>query len=148
MTLERRCITVAKSINGGREILRQRGLLEEVGEMCEAWRQRERDPNAILSEFGWETEFVFSVGENRPRLDGFKDRVGLEHETREQMNVRSHLLWSEAGFQDGVIDAAVFVIPTGNYGSVGRTQRELNDEIFSTHFPIECPLLLVEYETA
>ena len=146
MSLERESITEVESINSGLEILRQKGLLDEIGEMCDLWRSQEGGPNPILAEFDWETEYRFSIGPNRPRFDGFKNQIGLEHETREQMNIRSHLLWAEAGYQSDEIDASVFVIPSGNYGSVSRTARELNDEIFSKYFPIDCPLLLVEYD--
>jgi hypothetical protein len=146
MSLERKCISDVSSVNGGLETLRQKILLDEIGEMCNLWRSREGGPNPILAQFNWETEYAFSIGRNRPRFDGFKNRVGLEHETREQMNIRSHLLWAEAGYQSDEIDVSVFVIPSGNDGSVSRTARELNDEIFTQYFPIECPLLLVEYD--
>jgi hypothetical protein len=146
MSLDRECITEVVSVNDGKEILRQKALLDQIGEMCDLWRNQEGGPNPVLAEFDWKTEYVFSIGQNRPRFDGFKDRVGLEHETREQMNVRSHLLWIEAGYQSDEIEAGVFVIPSGNYGSVSRTARELNDEIFTEYFPIKCPLLLVEYD--
>jgi hypothetical protein len=146
MTIVSEHITDMESVNGGRRVISEKGLLNEVSEMCDSWRNRDGGPNKVLEEFGWDTEYTFAIGGNRPRFDGFKQRVGLEHETREQMNIRSHLLWTEAGFQADVIDAGVFVIPSGNDGSVGRTYRELNDEIFAKHFPIECPLLLAEYE--
>lgn len=145
MSLERGRISRVESVHDGLAILSEKGLSEEIGEMCEAWSSGDDSINGVLERFGWETEYSFAIGRNRPRFDGFKSRVGLEHETREQMNVRSHLLWTEAGFQSGVVEAAVFVIPSGNFGSVARTYRELNDEIFRDHFPIECPLLLVEY---
>ena len=146
MSVDREYITEVRSVNERRDIFQQRGLVDEIGDMCELWREQQGSPNGVLAEFGWETEYTFSIGNNRPRFDGFKNRIGLEHETREQMNIRSHLLWAEAGFQSDVIDACVFVVPSGNDGSVRRTHRELNDEIFTKHFPINCPFLLVEYD--
>lgn len=121
--------------------LDERASLDKYEDRDELWLTQK------VSEYGSKScnALLTRLGRNRPRFDGFKKRVGLEHETREQMNIRSHLLWAEAGFQTDVIDAGIFVIPSGNFGSVSRTNRELNDEIFTEYFPIECPLLLVEY---
>jgi hypothetical protein len=138
-------LTRTESIRDGAAILREKGLLEEIERMCakiaddEGWTE-------VLTDHDWETERVVTVGDNRPRLDGFKDGIGLEHESREQMNVRSHLLWMEAAFQKAIVDTGVFIIPAGPNASVKRTNNELNDEIFTDYFPIECPLYLVEYE--
>lgn len=110
MTADRKHITKVRSVTSGRGILHQKDLLDEVEEMYESWRDREGGPNKVLAEFDWETEYGFSIGKNRPRFDGFEKRVGLEHETREQMNIRSHLLWAETGFQRDAIDAGVFLI--------------------------------------
>ena len=116
-------VTQASSINDGQEIVQMKGLLDELHDLCAAWSSYAGPPNDVLRRFDWETEYGFAIGENRPRFDGFKDRVGLEHETREQMNIRSHILWMEAGFQTDVIDAGVFVIPRGGHGSVHRTRQ-------------------------
>lgn len=139
-------VTRVSSVNAGQEILQEKGLLDELRDLCAAWSSYDGPPNNVLRQFDWETEYSFPIGRNRPRFDGFKDRVGLEHETREQMNIRSHILWMEAGFQTDVIDTGVFVIPRGSYGSVRRTENELHDDIFTEHFPIDCPLVLLEYE--
>lgn len=145
MTLERDCISRIKSVNDAVELIVQKYLIDEVGELCAEWQESDDEIIAVLDEHDWETEYAVPIGDTRPRFDGFKQRVGLEHETRSQMHIRSHLLWIEAGYQTDAFDAGVLVVPANNDASVKRADQELHDEIFTEHFPIECPLLLVEY---
>lgn len=95
---------------------------------------------------GWETEYEVTVGKNRPRLDAYKDGVGIEHEAREQMNMRSHLLFADAMFQQGDIEVLVVIIPAGNDASKRRTANELHDDIFTEHHPLDVPVLVIEYD--
>ena len=146
------------SVNGGLPKLEDQKISDEIETLCKTLATTQKSPEAILGEFNWITEYVVGIGENRPRFDGFKQGIGLEHEAREQMNVRSHLLWMEAAYQKGKsedgaetfytgIDMGIFIIPTETRGaSVDRTKSELKDEIFTRHFPIECPIVLIEYD--
>lgn len=151
-------VTQVTSVNGGLSKLKNKGFSDEIKMLCDALAETSENPETVLDEFGWITEYVVSIGGNRPRFDGYKNGVGIEHEAREQMNVRSHLLWMEAAYQqqesDGGldslatgIDVGVFIIPTDTRGAkLDRTKRELGDVIFTQHFPIECPIVLVEYD--
>lgn len=153
-------VTQVESVNGGLSKLESKELDDEIESLCDSLAETTENPETVLDEFGWITEYVVSIGDNRPRLDGYKDEVGIEHEAREQMNVRSHLLWLEAAYQqersgDGLnsfatgIELGIFIIPTDTEGaSAIKTKRELEDEIFSRYFPIECPIVLVEYCSA
>lgn len=145
MTLERDCISRVKSVNDAIELIVQKYLLDEIGELCAAWQASDEPPIAVLDDHDWETEYAVPIGDTRPRFDGFKQRVGLVHEGRSQMHIRSHLLFLEASYQTDAIDAGILIVPANNAASVKRVYQELDDDIFTEHFPIECPLLLVEY---
>lgn len=152
-------VTQVESVNGGLSKLESKELDDEIESLCDSLAETTDSPEAVLDEFDWITEYVISIGDNRPRFDGYKDKVGIEHEAREQMNVRSHLLWMEAANQQEKndhkldsfatgIELGVFIIPRGTDGaSVDRTKRELEDDIFSKYFSIECPIVLIEYST-
>ena len=88
------------------------------------------------------------MGANRPRLDAYKNGIGIEHEAREQMNVRSHLLFSDAMLKQGDIDALVVIISKENHATKQRTVNELRDTIFTEHHPLEVPVLVSEYDRA
>lgn len=157
MSVEGSAITKVESVNDGLSIIQEKGLSQETQNLCEELAEESNELTSTLEEFGWTTEYTIRIGKNRPRFDGFKESVGLEHESREQMNVRSHLLWMEAAYQreksdTGLeslsrgIEAGIFIIPADNDASVERTKRELGDKIFTKYFPIECPIVLIEYQ--
>lgn len=123
--------------------MERKGLLSQCQEIALIWDKPGRERR--LEELGWETEYTFSVGELRPRFDAFKNQVGFEHEKREQMNVRSHLLMTEVAYRKKIIDVCVFVIPAGRDASVKRTERELKGELFTHYFPLQVPVYLIEY---
>jgi len=142
-------ITDEASIRDAENSLMKKGLLEEIRMLTEAIADdggRKSDYKGHMEESGWETNYTLYIGNNRPRFNGYKDRIGLEYEYREQMNVRSHLLMMEAAYRQNVIDAGVFIIPSGRDASVKRTKRELKDELFTYHFPIYSPVYLIEHE--
>jgi len=95
-------ITEEASIRDAESILRNkelhqelRTLASEIGKMgADSTERKER-----FQAFGWELEYSYSIGNNRPCFDAFKNRVGVEYERREQMNVRSHLLMMEAAYR-------------------------------------------------
>lgn len=133
----------AESIRDARTILQDKEVLGDVTTVVD-----ELADGATLEEAftGWETEYEVIVGKNRPRLDAYKDGVGIEHEAREQMNMRSHLLFADAMFQQGDIEVLVAIIPTGNNASKRRTANELRDAIFTEHHPLDVPVLVIEYD--
>lgn len=142
-------ITEEVSIRDAESILKDKGLYQElrtlaseIGETgADSTKRKER-----FQAFGWELEYGYSIGNNRPRFDAFKNRVGVEYERREQMNVRSHLLMMEAAYRQDLIDVGVFIIPSGRDASVSRTENELRDELFTYYFPIYSPVYLIEHE--
>ena len=136
----------SKSYEEAESVVEERAMTVEIEKLVAEFAETDEKPARVLERHGWETEETVAVGANKPRFDGVKNRIGLEHERREQMNVRSHLLWTEAALRKNVIDAAVFIIPAGNKASIDRTFRELNDEIFTRFFPITCPILLIQYD--
>jgi hypothetical protein len=143
------CITETESVRNGARILRENGLFDEIHAMIKEMATTAGTDTAVkrvMDEYDWTTDKVIAVGGNRPRLDGFKARVGIEHEKKEQMNVRSHLLFGEAIYQQNEIDIWVGIIPTGSDATVGRTAREFNYAIFTEYFPLEVPAYLIGYE--
>jgi len=75
--------------------------------------------------------------------------IGVEHEHKEQMRVRWHLMKMQAGANEPAIlevDVGVMLYPTGRDCSLRRTWRELERPFFSEHFPISLPVYVVEYE--
>jgi hypothetical protein len=119
-----------------------RTLASEIGETeADATERKER-----FQAFGWELEYRYSIGNNCPRFDAFKNRVGVEYERREQMNVRSHLLMMQTAYRKDLIDVGAFIIPSGRDVSISRTENELCDELFTYYFPIYSPVFLVKHK--
>lgn len=142
-------ITDEASIRDAENILKEKGLLGELRTIVNDIAPVSSDTEARqekMRERGWETEYTYSIGDNRPRFDAFKDRVGVEYERGQQMHVRSHLLMMEAAYRMNLIDAGVFIIPTDRMASVSRTENELTDELFTYFFPIYTPVYLIEHE--
>ena len=91
----------------------------------------------------------FEAGGNRPRFDAYSRewKVGIEREMREQMNVRSHMLFAEIAYQKGLVEVSVFVLPMSSKGTFGRTVREVTKyDVFTEYFPLEMPLYLIGCE--
>ena len=66
---------------------------------------------------------------------------------REQMNVRSHLLFAEVAYQKGLIEIGVFILPMKGQGTFGRTVREVTKyDVFTKYFPLQVPLYLIGCE--
>jgi len=103
----------------------------------------------LLRALGFEPEWSFEAGGNRPRFDAYSQRwkVAIEREMQEQMNVRSHLLFIEVAFQLGLIDIGVLILPMKGQGTFRRTVREVTKyDVFTKHFPLEVPLYLIGCE--
>lgn len=66
---------------------------------------------------------------------------------REQMNIRSHLLFAEIAYQKRIIEIGVFILPMKGKGTFGRTVREVTEYgIFTKYFPLKLPLYLIGCE--
>ena len=142
-------ITRTYSVRDGEEILREKGLLDEVHDVTEEIAETAGTDTAakrVMDDSGWETDHTISVGRNRPRLDGFKSGVGVEYETGEQMRVRSHLLFGAAMYRQEEIDVWICIIPTENDASVRRTANEFGYALFTEYFPLKIPAYLIECE--
>lgn len=136
------CYKLAKefSIQDGKRILKNKGILEEIYQITSNWNESKKNLK------GWEFEKRIPVcnGANYPRFDAYKKGVALEHENREQMNLRSHLLMLESSYREDHIDAGVLVVTREADASVDRTKNELRSGIFNKYFPLSIPLFLYE----
>lgn len=152
------------SHNGGRDILKTKGILDDVQKIPPIWIEypHQRDYSDRSSELadlgGWETQVQIDLGpEERPhneRLTPFLDAyhpehaVAVEHEKKEQMRARWHLMKIQAAQereQTKDIDVAVLLFPSKKDPSLRRTRRELSGPFFNTHFPIHIPVFALEY---
>lgn len=152
------------SYRGGKEILEEKGVLEEVHEMPAIWtkypKQRDyADLSAALNQLGgWETEVQIDLGPEdahhheklTPFLDAYhpEHHVAIEHETMEQMRARWHLMKAQAASERSStlsINVAVLLFPTDQDPSLRRTRRELEGPFFTEYFPIHIPVYAVEY---
>jgi hypothetical protein len=138
-------ISKTHSVRNAELLLRQRGALEPCLAVARRCSGRPED-NETLRALGFEPEWSFDAGGNRPRFDAYSQewKVGIEREMREQMNVRSHLLFAEVAYQKGLIEIAVFILPMKGQGTFGRTVREVTKyEVFTKYFPLGVPLYLI-----
>lgn len=152
------------SRNGGEEELEERGILGEVHAIPEIWteypgQRNYVDRSAALAELGgWETQVQVDLGPDHrqanerltPFLDAYHPdhRVGVEHEKKEQMRARWHLMKMQAAHEGESaldIDVAILIYPTDQDPSLRRTRRELEGPFFTEHFPIHIPIYVIEY---
>jgi hypothetical protein len=142
-------IIATHSVRNAKQLLKERGALFACHAIVERYDGRPEENEEALRELGFEPEHSFDAGGNRPRLDAFSPewRVGVEREMREQMNVRSHLLFAEIAYQKGLIEIGVFILPMSGKGTFDRTVREVTEyDLFTKHFPLELPLYLIGVE--
>jgi hypothetical protein len=152
------------SHNGARGVLEQKDILNEIHEMPSIWSEHphQRDyseRSTALDELGgWQTEVQIDLGPDHsshnerltPFLDAYhpKHNVAVEHERKEQMRARWHLMKIQAAHereQTLPIDVAVLIFPTDQDPSLRRTRRELKGPFFNEHFPIHIPAYAIEY---
>lgn len=156
--------TETHSHGGGAELLEQKGIREEVEEIPSIWTDlpgqklySERS-DAIYSLGDWETQVQVDLGpedsSHTERLTPFLDayhpghNVAIEHERKEQMRARWHLLKMQAAnerYETKDVDVGVLIFPTDRDPSLRRTRRELEGPFFSRHFPIHLPTYVIEY---
>ncbi|RLM83666.1 hypothetical protein D3D02_17195 [Halobellus sp. Atlit-38R] len=152
------------SRNGGEARLREKGVLEDVLEIPAIWEAHPGQSNyaarseTLLELGGWETQVQIDLGpahrEHYERLTPFLDvyhpeyNVAIEHEKKEQMRARWHLMKMQAAHERADtldIDVAVLIFPTDQDPSLRRTRRELEGPFFTEHFPIQIPVFAIEY---
>ena len=131
-----------------KDILKKHDLLRDIEEMVEKWNDPEIRNG--LQKSGWTFEHQVKIGKNRPRFDAFYESIcAFEREKNEQMNVRSHILFLECAYREGLIQAAVIAVPDKGEKSGGasysRTVQEFGDVIFKEYFPITCPFYVIGY---
>jgi hypothetical protein len=152
------------SQNGGEELLKEKGVIDDIHEIPSIWTEHSGQSNyaersAALDRLGgWQTEVQIDLGpDERPhheRLTPFLDvyhpgkSVAVEHEKKEQMRARWHLMKMQAAHEREEtleIDVGVLIFPTDKDPSLRRTRRELEGPFFTEHFPIHLPVYAVEY---
>jgi hypothetical protein len=143
-------IVETHSVRNAKRLLKERGALSSCHAIVERYDGRPEENEDALRDLGFEPERSFNAGGNRPRFDAFSQewKVGIEREMREQMNVRSHILFAEIAYQKGLIEIGVFILPMRGKGTFGRTVREVTEyDVFTEYFPLELPLYLIGCET-
>lgn len=130
-------------------LLSQRGALEPCRTVAQHYSGSTGVIKELLRNLGFEPQMRFDAGGNHPRLDAQHPewKVGIELEMGEQMNARSHLLFTEIAFQKELVEVGVFILPMKGQASFGRTMREVTEyEIFTKYFPLRVPLYLIGCE--
>lgn len=152
------------SYNRGQDVLEEKEILQEVHEMPTIWAKypRQADYADLSKEMeqlgGWQTEVQVDLGPSEaahhkrltPFLDAYhsKHQVAVEHEKKEQMRARWHLMKTQAAHDRPStlpIDVTVLIFPTDRDPSLRRTRRELEGPFFTEHFPIHIPVYAIEY---
>ena len=137
------------SVRNAELLLRQRGALEPCRAVARRYSGLPQENQELLRALGFEPEWSFDAGGNRPRFDAYsqKWKVGIEREMQEQMNVRSHLLFVEVAYQMGLIEIGVFILPMKGQATFRRTKREVTEcDLFTKYFPLQVPLYLIGCE--
>lgn len=147
------------SFRNAAKILRDRGALEACHALVTDFDGQLKDKSKRLHELGFKGEVQIEIkGLRNPRFDAFHQdwKIGVELEKREQMNVRSHLLFTEIAYLKEMIEVAVYILPIrdkgknqGTKANYGRTLNELSDntEIFSIeYFQLTVPIYLLGYD--
>lgn len=137
------------SVRDAKLLLRHREALEPCHKVARRYDGMSKETGKLLRDLGFEPQWPFDAGGNHPRLDAYHHewKVGIERERGEQMNARSHLLFTEIGFRKGLIEVGVFILPIKGQATFGRTVREVTEyEIFTEYFPLRVPLYLIGCE--
>jgi len=135
------------SYKGGKEILKKKNLLDECRKLTKIWEDSEQ-----MKELGWDDEHKFRIDKkklSRPkRFDYYKDGVALEHEQKQQMDARWHLMKMDIGYQKNELDVGVFLFPKipRNDANLDRMKKELESKLYQKYFPIEVPIFVIQYK--
>jgi len=136
------------SVRDAESLLRAKGALEACLNVARRCSKLDKQPQ-LLHTLGFEPRWGFDAGGNRPRFSGYSAhwKVGIIQEMREQMNIRSRLLFTEIAHQKGLVEVAVFILPVTGQGTFDRTVRELTQfEVFTRYFPLQVPVFLIGCE--
>jgi len=143
-----------QSIRAANELLKEKDLLDDCRALA---RKCEGDPKRshkdLVNELGFGDPPTIPMRGNKPQLDAYhgKEKVGIEREMREQMNVRSHLMFAEVGYQEGYLDVIVFILPTKNENDKATYERTLHElidsELFTKYFQLDVPTYLIGVES-
>jgi hypothetical protein len=156
------------SFNGGREIVEEKGLKEELPAIARAYiehgggNQNLSGRREILGPLGWEEEVSvrfetttdFDVVSRRASFDAYKDGILVEHESGEQMRANWHLMKMEIAHRDSDVfsmgrtaDAGVLLIPDYvSFPTLGRTENDVQ-AVLEQYFDFSIPLFVWEYPT-
>ena len=154
------------SFNGGRDIIEEKGLKEELSTIADAYiehgggNQNLTDRREYLDPLGWdqevsvtfETKTGADVLSRRASFDAYKDSVVVEHERGEQMRANWHLLKMEIAHREPAVfsknytaEAGVLFIPAYvNYPTLGRTETNVQ-AVLEQHFDFSTPLFVWQY---
>jgi hypothetical protein len=156
------------SFNGGRDIVEDKGLKEELPAIAEAYidhgggNQNLSERRELLAPLDWEQEVSvkfetttdYDVISRRASFDAYKNGVVVEHESGEQMRANWHLMKMEIAHRDPTVfpagctaDAGVLLIPSYvNFPTLGRTENDVQ-AVLEQYFDFSIPLFVWEYPT-
>lgn len=156
------------SYHRGGEVLREKGLLDELPVIAEAYircgggNQNLADRRELLNPVGWEQEVTAKYRVSGPdgavsrraSFDAYKDGILVEHESGEQMRANWHLMKMEAAYRDSGVfdgektaDAGVLLIPDYvNFPTLGRTKNDVR-AFLANYFGFSIPFFVWEYPT-
>ena len=156
------------SFNGGRDIVEDKGLKEELPAIAEAYidhgggNQNLSGRRELLAPLDWEQEVSVKfetttdddVISRRASFDAYKNGVVVEHESGEQMRANWHLMKMEIAHRDPTVfpagrtaDAGVLLIPSYvNFPTLGRTENDVQ-AVLEQYFDFSIPLFVWEYPT-
>lgn len=156
------------SFNGGRDIVEDTGLKEELPAIAEAYidhgggNQNLSDRRELLAPLNWEQEVSvkfetttdYDVVSRRASFDAYKNGILVEHESGEQMRANWHLMKMEIAHRDPTVfptgrtaDVGVLLIPSYvNFPTLGRTENDVQ-AVLEQYFDFSIPLFVWEYPT-
>jgi hypothetical protein len=156
------------SFRGGRRILDEKGLLNELAEIAAAYdehgggNQNMAGRAERLDPLGWDqsASATFSVSNasdgpsRRASFNAYKDGVLVEHERGEQMRANWHLMKMEAAYRDPdafnrypEVEAGTLVIPSHvSFPTLNRTKDDVR-AVLANYFDFSLPLFVWQYST-
>ncbi|WP_311171817.1 hypothetical protein [Halobellus ordinarius] len=156
------------SFRGGRQILEEKGLLDELPEIAAAYVEHGGGNQNLaaraerLDPLNWDqsASATFSVSDatdgpsRRADFNAYKDGVLVEHERGEQMRANWHLLKMEAAYRDPdgfdrgeAIEAGVLLLPSHvNFPTLDRTKDDVR-AVLANSFDFSLPLFVWQYPT-
>ena len=145
-------IVKEQSIRAAKEIMDKEAIEASKRLARECTGDSKRSHGELLEEIGFNDSTRIHMNGNKSHFDAYSEKwkVGIEREMREQMNVRSHLLFADIAYQTGMIKATVFILPIKGKNTKADFSRTLNDlidsELFAKYFPLEVPIYLIGVE--